>query len=348
MAHLGVMEIFFGPPWNMDERLQWADFLSQQGLSFYLYGPKSDACLRKRWLEPWPPEYLTLLGVLAGEFRMRGLQFGVALSPFGLDYPVSQSVKDELRIKISALTSIGVEILGLFFDDMKTAENLADMQLEILAEIIATGTGAHILFCPSYYSLDPVLDKVFGPRPLDYLERLGREIPQEVDILWTGPKVISTEISVAHLRETALILRRKPFVCDNLFANDGPRNCKFLKLREFSRETGSLAHSAGWALNPMNQAALSQAMVLSARKVFEGELPSQAFDKAARELWPPPLANWILERRQVFLSAGLDQIGWADKTAWIKELEAWPVPVAREIARWLNGEFQVGEECLTD
>lgn len=349
MAEIGILEIFFGPPWTMEERGDWADFLAHQGFDFYIYGPKADACLRKKWREPWPDEYLTLLGVLSGEFRMRGLKFGVALSPFGVEYPVSDSVKNDLREKIAALTAAGVEIFGLFFDDMKSIDHLADMQLELL-KVVMEATTAKILFCPSYYSTDPILDKVFGPRPPDYLERLGREIPLSVEILWTGPKVISPDVPLEHLQEVTRLLGRKPFICDNLFANDGPKNCKFLKLKDFNRPAEALEAAAGWSLNPMNQAVLSQAMVLAAKKVFKENIhPTEALAAALNTLCSPALAEWVIERRDLLMNQGLDKIEVSKKQQILKELEPFQKEaIAREITRWLKGEFMVGDECLTD
>jgi protein O-GlcNAcase/histone acetyltransferase len=42
----------------------------------------------------------------------------------------------------------------------------------------------------------------------------------EIDVFWTGPEIISREITVAHVQELAKVLRRKPLIWDNLHAND--------------------------------------------------------------------------------------------------------------------------------
>ena len=39
-------------------------------------------------------------------------------------------------------------------------------------------------------------------------------------MVWTGPDIISREITVAHVRELRSMLRRKPLIWDNLHAND--------------------------------------------------------------------------------------------------------------------------------
>lgn len=69
-------------------------------------------------------------------------------------------------------------------DDMKGGPNLAETQIEIV-EYVQCVTDKTILFCPTYYSDDPILDKVFGRRPSNYLEKIGT-LPQKVQIFWTG------------------------------------------------------------------------------------------------------------------------------------------------------------------
>ncbi|MFX7507045.1 beta-N-acetylglucosaminidase domain-containing protein, partial [Acinetobacter baumannii] len=82
-------------------------------------------------------------------------------------------------------------------------------------EAVRTSTKARIIFCPSFYSPDPILERVFGTRPDKYFDEI-RQAPKEIEFAWTGPKVISDEIAPAHLAETAELLGRKPFLWDNL------------------------------------------------------------------------------------------------------------------------------------
>ncbi|VDL72767.1 unnamed protein product [Nippostrongylus brasiliensis] len=54
----------------------------------------------------------------------------------------------------------------------------------------------------------------------EYLTTLGKDLHSDVHILWTGSRVISRYITVAHGRSVAKVLRRKPLIWDNLHAND--------------------------------------------------------------------------------------------------------------------------------
>ena len=55
--------------------------------------------------------------------------------------------------------------------------------------------------CPSYYSYDPALDRLFGQRPLEYLEELGQGLSPEIEVYWTGERICSKSYTVEHLRE---------------------------------------------------------------------------------------------------------------------------------------------------
>lgn len=345
---LGLIEGFFGPSWPIEDRLAFAPFLRQVGFRFYLYAPKADSFLRKRWREPWPREFTEAIAGLSSHFRAHGLQFGVGLSPFGLHQLPSSEGKRALEEKVSRLEAAGLDWLGLFFDDMPVHDGLAQAQLEAI-RVIRGATRARVLFCPTFYSPDPVLEKVFGKRPGSYWEEIS-QAPPEVDFAWTGPRVISELVPVPHLEETAALLGRKPFLWDNLFANDGPRNSRYLKLRPPEGRTSlALRASRGWAWNPMNQAALSRIVILACSLVLrEGLAPEAALERATRESCSPALADFISRHRHEWLENGLDKTEEGRRRAWLADLRGWTEPAAVEIARWLEGAYAVGPECLTD
>ena len=59
----------------------------------------------------------------------------------------------------------------------------------------------------------------------DWAERttspsIGRDLLPDIDIFWTGPEIISRDITVPHVRELRGVIRRKPLIWDNLHAND--------------------------------------------------------------------------------------------------------------------------------
>lgn len=367
MAQIGIIEGFFGQTWETASRVAFADLMQRFGGDFYLYAPKRDGRLRKHWREFWHPDYEKNLATLCQEFQKRGLLFGVGISPRGLTHPMSQEDWELLKARVEALNAVGIDILGVFFDDMPSTPLLLEIQSSIIKRI-RSYFHKKVVFCPSYYSLDPKLDQVFGERPSGYVEDLKNKIPSEVAICWTGPQVISSEITTEHLAHMSNILGRKPFLWENLYANDGPRHCKFLKLKYAEGRTPEiLNHVESIGFNLMNQAYLSQIVYLSTLFSLRDRIPPEsAFLKSCETLCTPKLAEYICDNRELFLNQGLDAISPLAITALKEELlkissslrshgsepgtlkDTSSVKIAEEINNWLDGYYIVGEECLTD
>lgn len=349
MSTFGIIEGFFGPAWTQQSRLDFAPFLKKYGGDFYIYAPKRDAFLRKSWREGWDEKYLHHLSELRDAFQRQGLKFGVALSPFGLGSEIRSEDWEHLKERFRILSDLKIDYLGLFFDDMPSTDELLNIQSRVSA-LAQSYFPQGLIFCPSYYTYDPILDKVFGQRPAGYVEGLKHKISSEVDICWTGPKVISEELSEEHLKEVTELLGRKPFIWENLYANDGPRNCKFLKLRYFSgRDSSLMAQTGHVGFNLMNQPYLSQILYLSSIWVITKKIsPERAFYESCHELCSSKLADFIIANRTLFLEIGLDKMAPEQKEDLIHSLDADNSSVSCEIKSWLKGEYLVGPECLTD
>lgn len=349
MNKTGIIEGFFGPQWKHEARKGYASFLRDSGGGFYIYAPKQDAHLRKGWREEWEQEYLIYLSDLVSTFHNEGIEFGVGFSPFGLGRKLSDEDRTHLEKKLSILNDLGIDLLGLFFDDMPVSDDLAKTQIEALS-VIRKSFSKKIIFCPSYYTPDPILDKVFGQRPHNYLLDIANGLPADVSVAWTGPKVISPEISREHLSETASLLKRKPFLWENFFANDGPKNCKFLKLKPFTgRDHAAFLEAEAFGFNMMNQPELSKILYLASIYVLQnGTDPLEAFKKSTLELCSEQMSEFIFINQEIFLSKGLDQINPDEKVNFLKQLKSFPDPAAREVEDWLEDKYSVGSECLTD
>jgi hyaluronoglucosaminidase len=349
MSSIGVVEGFFGPAWSDEERKSYAPFLKKVGGEFYIYAPKQDQHLRKSWRQTWDESFITHMESLRDTFHAHGIKFGVAISPFGLGTALGEEDSAYLEEKMSILKNLNLDILGVFFDDMPVNENLASVQVEVL-HLISQTFKRETIFCPTFYCFDPILEKVFGKKPEGYLEDVGENVPAQIEIAWTGPKVISPEISLSHIQEVRHLLKRKPFIWENIFANDGPKNCKFLKIKPFSGRDSSLdQETSAWAFNMMNQGYLSQITFLASVFVLkEGIDPEAALDRAIDELCSTEFAAFLRKRRAEFLDSGLDKLSDAVKGDYIRSLENLTEPAAQEIVKWLKGEYVVGNECLTD
>lgn len=348
-TNIGVVEGFFGPAWSESSRYSYAEFLAQYGGEFYIYAPKQDQYLRKLWRDVWPLEYIQKLQSLKNHFESYNVKFGIGFSPFALGEKINDDDKLHLKLKLQIFNDLGIDLLGLFFDDMPTNENLAPTQLEVLT-LVREAFKNKIIFCPTYYTFDPILEKVFGKKPEHYLEMIAEEAPRDIAIAWTGPKVISPVIDMFHLNEVSLLLKRNPYIWENYFANDGPKNCKFLKIKPYAGRSKELLSSCeAFGFNLMNQAELSKINFLASKYVLADGLPEgPALEKAINDLCSKELGQFILKYREKFLSEGLDLITMEEKLHWETELSPLNEAMALELRDWLAGKYVVGNECLTD
>jgi len=346
MIGIGVIEGFFGPEWPWESRHHFCKSLQSYGGQFYIYAPKRDAYLRKSWTQHHPAEMWGELKKISKTCSQNKIDFGVGLSPFEIHTHWNNQTKGQLKDKVRTLQDLEIKYLGLFFDDMKGAADLADKQIEIV-DFIKNVAGCTLLFCPTYYSDDPILDKVFGQRSFDYLEKIGR-LPADVQILWTGRKVISESISDEDLKKVASVIRRKPIIWDNYFANDGPKQCKFLKFKPLlGRDKNALDSSEGWAFNLMNQPRLSEILFASSVEVLRNNAdPYEALKKMSRKIAGDEIEFVVQTYAKTFLESGLDNLNEKTKgelQGLLKDDDA-----SQELLSWLAGKYTVGTECLTD
>ena len=349
---LGIIEGFFGRPYSWSERADMVSALKPYGYGFYLYAPKADGHLRRRWREPYPDSDLDNLRDFAGHCRRTGVRFGVGLSPYELFLDFDQSARDALATKLAQLDTLGLADLGVYFDDMKgDLPVLAQRQVEIIHWIAERTRASRLIVCPSYYTDDPVLDRVFGQRPANYLEDLGRDLDPAIQLMWTGEEVCAREFSPGHLDRVAEQMRRKPFLWDNYPVNDGPRMSPHLHLRAFTGRPAAIGdHIAGHAINTASQAVLSQIPAVTLAESYrQGEAYQYtgAFRRAARAVLGPDLAD-VVERNLLLLEdTGLKGLDDERKGKLRARFAAFDHPAAREIVAWLDGAWDSASELQT-
>ncbi|MBK1886301.1 beta-N-acetylglucosaminidase domain-containing protein [Marinobacter sp. DY40_1A1] len=348
---LGIIEGFYGPVWNWQERQQLVRALAPHGYCFYLYAPKADAFLRRRWQEPHPPEIVSELAEFGRFCRKQGLRFGIGLSPFEIFNNFDDDARSALAVKLEQLDRIGIDELAILFDDMHSdTPGLAETQVEIM-HWIRERTQARILsICPSYYSDDPVLDRVFGERPPGYLETLGRLLHHDIQVFWTGEEVCSREISPGHLKRVNEQLGRKPVLWDNYPVNDGDRMSQHLHLRGFTgRPAANGAYISGHGINPALQPTLTRIPAITLADSYRQGSEYQyghAFFSAAKEVLGRELAEQLHSDLLVLQDAGLGRISEEKRQSLLRTYDAYDHPAATEILRWLVGEYKVTDEMV--
>jgi hyaluronoglucosaminidase len=231
----GIVEGFFGPPWSVAHRAAIFEFGAKRGMNTYLYAPKDDPYHRERWREPYPDKEWGELLKLIRLAQKHRIDFVYGFHPgkglrFGAEEPVQQLIG-----KAQRFYDAGVRTFAILFDDIPSHlerdddrrifdGSLARAEAVWLKRILerqpAAWSDVEWWMCPSYYTEDPLLARMFGAFEPRFLETLAEHLPQEVACFWTGPAVVSKKITSAHARKIAGRVKRPLILWDNYPVND--------------------------------------------------------------------------------------------------------------------------------
>ncbi|KAM6940409.1 protein O-GlcNAcase [Xenentodon cancila] len=223
----GVVEGFYGRPWTMEQRTELFKRQQQWGLNTYLYAPKDDYKHRMYWRDLYSPEEAEQLTTLISAAKRHNVEFVYAISP-GLDVTFSNPKEAAaLKRKLDQVKEFGCRSFSLLFDDIETEmcpadkkafSSFAHAQVAITNQVYQhLGEPELFLFCPTDYCAAFCRPNVLQS---SYLHTVGEELLPGIDILWTGPKVVSHKISVESIEEVSSVLKRAPVIWDNIHAND--------------------------------------------------------------------------------------------------------------------------------
>uniref|UniRef100_A0A182SMT5 protein O-GlcNAcase n=1 Tax=Anopheles maculatus TaxID=74869 RepID=A0A182SMT5_9DIPT len=230
----GVVEGFYGRPWTTEQRKDLFRKLKQWGMDSYIYAPKDDYKHRAYWRELYTVEEADHLTGLITAAHEQGINFYYALSP-GLDITYS-SAKEVgiLKRKLDQVSQFGCKAFALLFDDIEpdmskpdkeVFQSFAHAQVSVTNEIFNHLNCPRFIFCPTEYCSSRASPTV---KQSEYLTTLGSKLVRAIDILWTGPKVISKVLTVESIEEITEVLKRPPVIWDNLHANDYDQKRVFL------------------------------------------------------------------------------------------------------------------------
>ena len=226
----GVIEGFYGRPWSLEQRSVLFQRMASWQLNTYLYGPKDDLHHRASWRRLYSEADLADLRESVDQCQTSGIRFVYALGP-GLD--IGYSSEDELetlRQRFKQLREIGVVDFALLFDDIPDVMSAADRSRfgsfaaaqawitnTLYEELARESPEAVFLVCPTPYCSRMDEEGLGGK---DYLEELGARLHPSIYLFWTGPSIISEEISEDHLACLKQRIKRRPLIWDNYHAND--------------------------------------------------------------------------------------------------------------------------------
>uniref|UniRef100_A0A1Q3F1R3 protein O-GlcNAcase n=1 Tax=Culex tarsalis TaxID=7177 RepID=A0A1Q3F1R3_CULTA len=230
----GVVEGFYGRPWTTEQRKDLFRKMKQWGMDSYIYAPKDDYKHRAYWRELYTVEEADHLTGLISAAHEQKINFYYALSP-GLDITYSSSKEvATLKRKLDQVSQFGCKAFALLFDDIEPEmskpdkevfQSFAYAQVSVTNEIYNHLNCPRFLFCPTQYCSSRAVPTV---KQSEYLNTLGSKLIGNIDILWTGEKVISKLLTVECIQEITEVLKRPPVIWDNLHANDYDQKRVFL------------------------------------------------------------------------------------------------------------------------
>ena len=359
----GVVEGFFGPPWTMAERRALFEFGAARGMNSYLYAPKDDPYHRKYWRKAYPDsDWRKLLRLIRAAEEKR-IDFVYGFHPGeGLCFSDGQAITFLLK-KARRFYDAGVRTFAVLFDDIPSRlahsrdqgnfnNSLAAAEGAWLARIIAAQPSAWAevewWICPSYYSEDALLERVFGRFEPRFLETLARHLPAGIPCFWTGPSVVSKTISLAHVRRIAKTVQHPLLLWDNYPVNDlsmrgelhlGPLQGRDSRLPE-------IVH--GYFNNPLLQAELSLiplATCFAYAAAPQNYDPEKAWERIIRQRFgAAALPHWralrsfcdaglkatklkreisLAPQQRAALAAALEFIERGRRQKWAKEIAPW-------------------------
>lgn len=159
--------------------------------------------------------------------------------------------------KIKHFADLGSKTIALFMDDIsfnlpKNCESIFNSLGHVHGLLLKDlhndlkNDNIDILFCPTLYS-DQFVKR--DATKEDYLIDLASHTPKEINIFWTGPRVVSEKIDNKGCKNILKLFNNNVIFWDNLYAND------YAPLRVFvgpykGRSQATINQSKGIMINP--------------------------------------------------------------------------------------------------
>ncbi len=225
-AKRGYIEGFYGNTWSHENRKMMLELMSFYGMNTYYYAPKDDPYHRDKWDVLYPEKELSQLSEISGLCRRIFVDFHFCIAP-GLSMKYSSEEDfDKLACKVNQLYNIGIKNFGLLVDDIPENLYFEDDKTAFDGEAV----NAHIYLINKFYSFIKNLSNecrltvcplvYHGSGEEYYVSKLGKGIPSDVSIFWTGKNICSQELTVKEAVIFENSTNHKPLYWDNFPVND--------------------------------------------------------------------------------------------------------------------------------
>lgn len=287
----GVVEGFYGTPWTHRDRLNQLRFYGENKLNTYIYAPKDDIYHRAKWRVPYPDGEMRRMRELIEAAKENHVEFVFAVSP-GIDIRFDGEAGEadfaSLLEKLDSLYAMGVRSFAIYFDDIedKSGAKQAALLNRVRREFVEKRDGVKpLLTVPTEYYTRDMVDGDGRIKP--YTKDFSRTLDRGIDVMYTGPAVVSEGITAADLRAVGRIYDRKMAIWWNYPVTDYLQNK--LALGPIYGLDGTLNTGADcFMMNPMEHAELSKITLRTGAQYAwnpKDYQPEAAFDQAVEALY---------------------------------------------------------------
>lgn len=270
----GFIEGYYGIPWSNEDRSSLMEFGGDFKMNTYIFAPKDDPYHNQRWRDLYPEEELQKIKGLVQVGNETKVKFTWSIHPFMNDKISEPAVTSEeayqndmtiIKTKFDQLYSVGVRQFGVCADDIQGRFNPA-FHSRVMEDLLAWGNEkdehVELIFVPTVYT------GMYMSWGANYVRQIGKLMPEEVHIMWTGESVLGrvTQETVDNFIEYTStpeegIEGRKPFFWLNWPVND--INNKRLIMSPATVIDSGVKNLDGVVTNPMQQAEASKIALFS-------------------------------------------------------------------------------------
>lgn len=218
--------------WRPEQYLAEIPVLAQYRLNFLMncYGSMYDIehysfgdPRANRWWEPLPEVKRRAYEAVVRACQEHGIDFCFSLNPnLATSRLMNYGSPEDLELlwqHYDWMQGLGVKWFNLQFDDISAgidAGGQARVANAILERLRQRDPEAQMVLCPTYY---------WGtgeePQARTYLEELGRELHPDAYIFWTGPAVVTPNITRRAAEQYRALVGHRLIIWDNYPVNDG-------------------------------------------------------------------------------------------------------------------------------
>ena len=229
----------------------------------------------------------------------------------------------ELNILAESAHNRGIKF-GIGFSPLGATKNL-EMHLPVLRKQISAFAEKVQL---DYFAL-LFDDMQISLEHETYYRDLLKDIPADVDLFWTGSKVISTDYTEEDLELATKLLGRKPFIWDNYPVNDGKKASDYIYLQPFTNRQNLIRFCSGIAVNPMKQTFLNLIPLANITRAIlnlndcnkQYEKLENNFSDSVLKRYPDLLKSFIIKYHDLLAHTPLPEIDNSVKNEMLQTLD---------------------------